>query len=108
MYPSVLPYSDEPEDGEVKLFYDKLNADFHRGVLQVWINGRWGTVSHNSWTTENSKAVCNQLGRKGESTENYNKEGLRIETQAFQPTHTTIVTMSTLSSVMSMETSQLS
>ena len=108
MCPSVLPYSDEPEDGEVKLFYDKHNADFHRGVLQVWQNGRWGTVSNTSWTTENSKAVCSQLGRKGELTENYKKEGLRIEIQVFQLTRTTIVTMSTLTSVMSMETSQLS
>lgn len=56
-----------PVDGEVKLFFDRHNVDSHRGILQVWLNGRWGTVSNTSWTRQNSEAVCHQLGRKSKT-----------------------------------------
>ena len=54
---------DEPEEGEVKLFYDEYYEDHHFGILLVWLKGEWGTVSDNLWTTENTKILCQQLGR---------------------------------------------
>ena len=57
--------SDVPEEGEVKLYYNRYNADYSRGLLQVWLNGRWGTVKDSSWTIEDTNVVCRQLGRDG-------------------------------------------
>jgi hypothetical protein len=62
---SVSCLNDVPEQGEVKLFYN------YRGLLQVWLNGRWGVVSDTAWTIEDTNAVCRQLGRNGTSSTNY-------------------------------------
>ena len=100
MYHYLIP--DVPKDGEMKLFYDKHNADSLRGLLQVWLNGHWGTVSNSSWTNENSKAVCNQLGRKGELTEIIRRRGNEIASQEFQLTLAT--TLNPTTTIISMET----
>ena len=55
---------DIPEQGEVKLFYNSYN-NYYRGLLQVWVNGRWGVVSDTAWTIEDTNIVCRQLGRNG-------------------------------------------
>ena len=56
---------DVPEEGEVKLYDSPYNPDYHMGLLTVWLNGQWGTVSLEEWTTENAETVCRQLGRNG-------------------------------------------
>ena len=61
-----LNLTDRPEEGDVKLFYHQREPDSYRGLLQVWLNGQWGTVSDDSWTSENTDIVCHQLGRTGE------------------------------------------
>ncbi|CAI8018661.1 Neurotrypsin [Geodia barretti] len=58
---SVSCLNDVPEEGEVKLF-DRRN-NYNRGLLQVWLNGRWGVVSDTAWTIEDTNTVCRQLGR---------------------------------------------
>ncbi|CAI8018658.1 Neurotrypsin [Geodia barretti] len=60
---SVSCLNDVPEEGEVKLF-DRRN-NYNRGLLQVWLNGRWGVVSDTAWTIEDTNTVCRQLGRNG-------------------------------------------
>ena len=61
---------DVPEEGEVKLF-DRRN-NYSRGLLQVWLNGRWGVVSDTAWTIEDTNTVCRQLGRNGKDCLNMN------------------------------------
>ena len=56
---------DVPEEGAVKLYYYSRYPDFHMGLLNVWLNGQWGTVSDKTWTIENALTVCHQLGRNG-------------------------------------------
>ena len=58
---------DVPEEGAVKLYYYSRYPDFHMGLLNVWLNGQWGTVSDKTWTTENALTVCHQLGRNGQT-----------------------------------------
>ena len=60
-----IPPSDVPEEGEVKLYYSRYNADSYYGLLQVWLNGRWGNVTDSSWTIEDTNVVSHQLGRNG-------------------------------------------
>ena len=55
---------DVPEQGEVMLNRSNYNY-YYRGLLQVWLNGRWGVVSDTAWTIEDTNAVCRQLGRNG-------------------------------------------
>ena len=57
--------SDVPEEGGVKLYYNRYDADYHRDLLLVWLNGRWGNVTDSSWTIEDTNVVCRQLGRNG-------------------------------------------
>ena len=63
---------DVPEQGEVKLFYSSNYNYYYRGLLQVWLNGRWGVVSDMTWTIEDTNAVCRQLGRNGKDCINMN------------------------------------
>ena len=58
----VLYYPDVPDE-EVKLFYRSYNTDYYLGLLLVWLNCQWGTVSDYSWTYEDTGTVCRQLGR---------------------------------------------
>ena len=62
--------SDVPEEGEVKLYYSHDIPDYHRGLLQVWLNSRWGNVTDSSWTIEDTNVVCRQLGRNGKMAHN--------------------------------------
>ena len=60
-----LILTDIPEEGEVRLYYSMYNSNYYRGQVQVWINGQWGVVSDNSWTSDDANTVCRQLGRNG-------------------------------------------
>ena len=57
--------SDVPDEGAVTLFYSPSRVDYYRGLLLVWLNGRWGVVSDSSWTIDDVNTVCRQLGRNG-------------------------------------------
>ena len=57
--------TDVPEEGEVKLFYESRVQDHYRGVLEIWLDDQWGTVSDNNWTIADADTVCRQLGRNG-------------------------------------------
>ncbi len=45
-------------NGDVRLVTD--GNDFE-GRVEVCINGVWGTVCHDYWSTEDARVVCNQL-----------------------------------------------
>ena len=57
--------SDVPDEGAVTLFYSPSTVDYYSGLLLVWLNDQWGTVSDSSWTIDDVNAVCRQLGRNG-------------------------------------------
>ena len=57
--------SDIPDEGAVTLFYSPSRVDYYRGLLLVWLNDQWGTVSDSSWTINDTNTVCRQLGRNG-------------------------------------------
>ena len=57
--------SDVPDEGAVTLFYVPSIVDYYRGLLLVWLNDQWGTVSDSFWTIDDVKTVCRQLGRNG-------------------------------------------
>ena len=46
--------------GQVQLVHTELS---HRGgLLEICINDTWGTVCADSWTPNNTRVVCTQLG----------------------------------------------
>ena len=47
----------------MKLFYNSYSVDYYRGVLEIWLDDKWGTVSDNNWTIADADTVCRQLGR---------------------------------------------
>ena len=42
-----------PQEGDIDLRDDPL---------YVFVDGRWGTVSSDAWTTANSRVACRQMG----------------------------------------------
>ena len=50
-------------------FSVRLVPGGREGLVEVVINGRWGTVcGDNLWLQPNAEVVCNQLGLESEST----------------------------------------
>ena len=50
---------DDDEYGAVRIVGD---TQPYRGRLEVCIDGRWGTVCDDGWTTEDAYVACRQLG----------------------------------------------
>ena len=46
-------------DGEVRL---QGSVNEHRGVVEVCLNGTWGTVCSTNWDSVDASVVCKQLG----------------------------------------------
>lgn len=60
---SIVPSTDYPTanctDGDVRLIgRDKLSE----GVVQICLNGTWGTLCTTNWDSDGANVVCMQLG----------------------------------------------
>ena len=44
-----------PQEGDVNL---------NGARVEVFVSGKWGTISSNTWTIANSQVLCRQLGYK--------------------------------------------
>ena len=52
--------------GDLRLVRGRLtSSSFTSGRLEIYINGRWGTVCNDFWDLANSNVACRQLGFSG-------------------------------------------
>ena len=55
--------------GELRLTRGSFSSSsYTSGRLEIYINGRWGTVCDDGWTTANTAVACRQLGFAGSSS----------------------------------------
>ena len=53
--------------GEIRLASGNSNSE---GRVEVCVNGLWGTVAHDLWSSPDARVVCRQLG--------YSEDGMAL------------------------------
>ena len=46
----------------IRLVGGAKSSSFHSGRVELFINGEWGTICDNSWSSNEARVVCRQLG----------------------------------------------
>ena len=58
--------TNECYDGDIRLVDGEIEQE---GRPEVCVNGKWGSICHNGWTTSDAYATCLTLGFEGTSSE---------------------------------------
>ena len=53
-------FADDCDEGDIRLAGGNTTNE---GRVEVCLNGVWGTVCHNQWTTEDARVACRQLNQ---------------------------------------------
>ena len=61
-FPCKNVSAQECDETDIRLVNDKTPD---RGVVEICLNGVWGSVCHNNWDLRDAAVVCRQLGYDG-------------------------------------------
>ena len=69
MYTTNIMLSTAARSGELRLVQNGNSSSSNvRGRLEIYYNGRWGTVCDDLWSSTNTRVACRQLGLSTAST----------------------------------------